>query len=72
MLALILIAVGMAALIAARDRVRYIIGAELVILGAIAAAAYSGDADMAVAASAAGVAETLLLVAAAFKLRAHD
>ncbi|MGC8974095.1 MAG: ferredoxin:quinone oxidoreductase [Thermoproteus sp.] len=66
-----LIAAGLVVVLAARDRVRTIIGAELVVLGAIAAAVSSGDPNMVAVASAIGVADTLLLVAAAFKL-SHD
>jgi energy-converting hydrogenase Eha subunit C len=71
-IALVLMALGLATIITARDHVRYIIGAELLVLGAVAAAVAAGDINMAVAASAAGVAETVLLIAAAFRLRSHD
>ncbi|CCC80883.1 hypothetical protein [Thermoproteus tenax] len=70
-LALLLIALGLIVIMASRDRIRTIIGAELAVLGAIAAAISSGDANMAAVASAVGVADTLMLVAAAFKL-SHD
>lgn len=68
---LALIIAGLLVILASRDRVRIIIGAELAILGAIAAAIMSGDPNMVAAASAVGVADTLLMVAAAFKL-SHD
>ncbi len=68
---LALIIAGLLVILASRDRVRIIIGAELAILGAIAAAITSSDPNMAAAASAVGVADTLLMVAAAFKL-SHD
>ncbi len=68
---LALLIAGLVVILASRDRIRTIIGAELTVLGAIAAAIASGDPNMVAAASAVGVADTLLLIAAAFKL-SHD
>ncbi|MEZ0249071.1 MAG: ferredoxin:quinone oxidoreductase [Thermoproteus sp.] len=66
--ALALIAGGLLLIGASNSPVRTIIGVEVVILGGIFGAALSGDLSLAAVAAAMGVAETLLLVAATYKL----
>ncbi|ACB40719.1 hypothetical protein [Pyrobaculum neutrophilum] len=62
-----LLAGGMAIVAAARSLVRVIIGAEVATMAGIWGAALSGDLSLVAAATVAGVAETVLMVATLFR-----
>ncbi len=64
----ILLAGGMAAVAAANSLVRVIIGAEVVIMAGIWGAALSHDLSLLAVAAVVGVAETVLMVAAVYRL----
>ncbi|MFN3803764.1 MAG: ferredoxin:quinone oxidoreductase [Pyrobaculum sp.] len=59
---------GLAVVATANSLVRVVIGSELLVLAAIFAAASIRDINMLAVATGVGVAETLLLVAALFKM----
>lgn len=65
---LLLLAGSMAIVAVSRSLVRAIIGAEVAILAGIWGAALSGDVTLLTVAAALGVADTVLLVAAVFRL----
>lgn len=65
---LALMAGGLAIIATARSLVRAIIGAEVLTLAAIYAGAAAGSLNMVAVAAAAGVVETVMLVATLFKL----
>jgi|GEM_PF-876984 len=64
----ILLAGGMAAVAAANSLVRVIIGTEVVIMAGIWGAALSHDLSLLAVAAVVGVAETVLMVAAVYRL----
>jgi hypothetical protein len=64
----VLLAGGMAVVAVANSLVRVIIGAEVAIMAGIWGAALSGDLSLVAVAAVAGVAETVLMVAALYRL----
>jgi hypothetical protein len=64
----VLLAGGMAIVAVANSLVRVIIGAEVAIMAGIWGAALSGDLSLVAVAAVAGVAETVLMVAAVYRL----
>jgi hypothetical protein len=64
----VLLAGGMAIVAVANSLVRVIIGAEVAIMAGIWGAALSGDLSLVAVAAVAGVAETVLMVAALYRL----
>jgi hypothetical protein len=64
----VLLAGGMAIVAVANSLVRVIIGAEVAIMAGIWGAALSGDLSLVAVAAVVGVAETVLMVAALYRL----
>jgi multisubunit Na+/H+ antiporter MnhC subunit len=64
----VLLAGGMAVVAVANSLVRVIIGAEVAIMAGIWGAALSGDLSLVAVATVVGVAETVLMVAALYRL----